>query len=143
MAQSLALRALQKKRGQLAGEIQKAERALAKMRRDLNTIDATLNIFEPQTNPDLIPAIRPRVRLLFFDYGEMTVLCYEAFRRAKGPLSTNQILDHALAAKGLEVDWRVRKKLYANVWRALSRMVQRGQVRRVVVEPEVWWELAL
>jgi hypothetical protein len=30
------------------------------MRRGPNTIDATLN--KPQTNPDLIPAVRPHVR---------------------------------------------------------------------------------
>jgi hypothetical protein len=82
MGSTFILSGLRKKRAHLSGEIQKAERALAKLRRDLNTVDATLNIFEPQTNPDLIPAVRPYARSLLFAYGELTVLAYDALRLA-------------------------------------------------------------
>ncbi len=142
MAQSHVLSALYKKRGRIAGEMQIAERALAKKRRELDTIDATINLFSPQTNPDLIPAIRPYSRSLFFDYGELVRLCYEALRKADGPMTTGRIADYAIQAKGLDVDRATRKGIVDIVRKGLGRLEARGRVRRVIVEPETWWELA-
>jgi len=51
-----------RKRGHLAGEIEAVQRALAKRRHALATLDAVLSMFEPNTNPELIPPIRPITR---------------------------------------------------------------------------------
>jgi len=60
-----AIIALRRKRAHLAGEIEAAQRALMKQRHALSMLDAVLNIFEPATNPELIPPIRPVKRGLF------------------------------------------------------------------------------
>ena len=75
MGDTFAILALRRKRAHLAGEIAQAERALAKQRHTLATIDAVINMFEPATDPELIPPIRPvSRRCMFFRHGEMTRL---------------------------------------------------------------------
>lgn len=59
MGYALVVAGLRRKRARMAGEIAHAERALAKMRRALDTLDATNTLCEPATNPELIPSARP------------------------------------------------------------------------------------
>ncbi len=84
-------------------------------------------LFSPQTNPELIPAIRPYSRSLFFDYGELARPCYETFREAGGPLTTGRIADYAILAKGLDVDRAARKGIVDIVRKGLGRMEARGR----------------
>lgn len=142
MVNTYAITALRRKRAHLAGQIAHAEKALAKLRRELNTIDATINLFEPATNPELIPAVRPYVRGVYFRYGELTRLCYKALREGEGPITVRSIADYAIAAKGLDVDQHVRERIAVQTRDALVRLAGRGMVRKIVDWPETWWELA-
>ncbi|HTC12090.1 MAG TPA: hypothetical protein VK726_25285 [Acetobacteraceae bacterium] len=69
MGKAFALAALRRKRAHLAGEMALPEKSLAKLRRALDTIDATINLFEPATNPELIAPVRPCVRGIYFQLG--------------------------------------------------------------------------
>jgi hypothetical protein len=69
-------------------------------------------------------------------------LCLEALREAQGPLRARSVAEYAMMAKGLPVDdAEVRTVLIEHVRMALIRLERRGMVRKVVVAPEVWWEL--
>jgi hypothetical protein len=71
MEDSYAIYALRRKRARMAGEIEKAQRAINKQRDELATLDAVILMFEPNGNPNLIPAIRPHsLRNLYFWRGE-------------------------------------------------------------------------
>ncbi len=63
---TFAISDLRQTRAGIAGEIAQANKALANLRRTLDTIDATLNLFGPATDPELIPPVRPLRRGLFF-----------------------------------------------------------------------------
>ena len=144
MGDTFAILALRRKRAHLAGEIAQAERALAKQRHTLATIDAVINMFEPATNPDLIPPIRPvSRRCMFFRHGEMTRLCVSALREADKPVQARWITEYAIAAKGLESDRHFREKLTEQFRAALKRLVAKGLVRQIVQWPDTWWELAI
>lgn len=134
---------LHRKRARIAGEIEAAERRLAPKREALAQVDALIRLFDPQTNPELIPAIRPASRrCMFFRHGEMSRLCRDALREAQGPLRARAVAEYALAAKGLEgVEPGVRGLVVEQVRVALYRLAKRGAVQRVVREPEVWWEV--
>jgi hypothetical protein len=133
---------LRRKRARLAGEIAAAEQGLAPVREALAQVDALIRLFEG-SNPELIPAIRPSARCMFFRHGEQQRLCVDALREAGKPLNTRRVMEYAILAKGLPAsEWAVRRVFLESMRIALKRLEKQGKVRRVVCEPEVWWELA-
>lgn len=143
MPDTFATSALRRKRAHIAGEIAQLEKALAKLRRARDTIDATLNLFTPATNPDLIPPIRPYTSNLFFRNGEQMRLCLDALREACKPVRTLGVTAYVMEAKGLpSEDGKLRTAILDQVRKALYRMEKRGLVRRMMTAPETWWELA-
>ena len=142
MPDTFAILALRRKRARIAGEIEAAERRIAPLRETLAHLDAVLRLFDAVRDPELIPAIRPCQRGLFFGHGQQTRLCLEALREAGRPMRARAVAEYAMMAKGLPVDDRhVCEGIADQVRIALTRLEKRGMVRRVVVAPEVWWEL--
>lgn len=142
MPDTFAILALRRKRARIAGEIDQAERRIEPLRAALAHRDAVLRLFDATSNPELIPAIRPSTRGTLFRHGEQMRLILDALREAEGPLRTRPITEYDILAKGLPTDdWRVREGIADQVRIALGRLERRGLVRRVVMAPEVWWEL--
>ncbi|HVC61916.1 MAG TPA: hypothetical protein VND19_16340 [Acetobacteraceae bacterium] len=142
MPDSFAILALRRKRAHLAGQIDQAERRIDPLRAALAHLDAVLRLFDATSNPELIPTIRPTTRGTFFRHGEQMRLCLEALREAGKPMRVRSVTEYAMLAKGLPVDdARVREGIADQVRIALGRMEKRGLVRRVVREPEGWWEV--
>ena len=133
---------LHRKRARLAGEIEAAEARIAPLREALAQVDAVIRLFSPGTNPELIPAIRPASQCLFFRHGEHSRLVLDAMREATKPVRAPWVADWCMMAKGLPVEERELRRMIAAATRvALGRLEKRGLVRRVMQEPEVWWEL--
>jgi len=142
MRDTFAISALRRQRARLAGEIEAAERKLATQRKTLAQVDAVIRLFEPASNPELIPSIRPTWRNLFFRHGEQMRLCLEALREAQGPLQARSVAEYAMRMKGPPVDdGSARTAVIEQVRIALRRMEKRGKVRRIIRAPETWWEL--
>jgi len=135
------MHALRRKRARLAGEIEKAERAIDPLREKLATIDAAIRIFEPDCNPEMIPSVRPLPRGLFFGYRELSRLTLDALREAGKPIALAGIVEWVIATKGLDEDARLRRHIGDCARANLLRMERRGVVRRILDEPEAWWEL--
>ena len=134
--------ALRRKRAYLAGEIAQAERQLADKYRTLKTLDATIQLFAHATNPELIPAIRPTRRGLFFREGEQMRLCITALRETGQPMSARQVAEHAMRAKGLPTDNApILRSIAVQVRVALGRLEGKGMVVRIVSAPDAWWAL--
>ena len=144
MGTTYAILQLRQKRARLSGEIEKAERLLSAQRQDLANLDAVIRLFEPETNPELIPSIRPvSRRSLFFHHGEQQRLCLDALRRANAPMRCRAIAEQAMLAKGLPIDKEALvQSVSLQVRVALFRLEAKGVARRIVTAPETWWELA-
>jgi hypothetical protein len=100
-----------------------------------------LLIFQPSADPELIHSIMPMRRCLQFRHGEQRWFCLEVLR--KGPATTRQVCEHAMKAKGMDLDDApLRRAITEQVRVALARMAVRGVVRKVIEAPEVWWEVA-
>ena len=142
MGNTFVLSGLRDKRARLAGEIDHAQRELAKQREALATLDAVILMFDSANNPELIPAIRPHsVRCLYFRHGERSWLCLNALREAGKPVSVRWVAEHCLAAKGLDPEWRVREQIIEGVRQSLHRIAAKGVARKILDFPETWWEL--
>lgn len=142
MGYKTTISGLRRKRAHLAGEIEAGAHRLVQDRAALAALDATLRLFHPDANPEQIVTIRPARRCLNFRHGEQRRYCLEALRDAGCPLSTRQITEYVMRAKGLALDdglpWvRIREQ----VRRVLMRTAKRGLMRQLVSEPEAWWEL--
>ena len=138
-----AIMQLREKRARLAGQIEKAERALDATRRDLANLDAVIRLFEPKANPELIPSIRPVSRRnLFFRHGEQMRLACDMLRDAEKPMRCRSIAEGVMMRKGLPTeDPTLVQTISLQVRVALFRLEARGLARRIVKAPEAWWEL--
>jgi hypothetical protein len=126
----------------LAGEIEAVERAIAKQRETLATLDATLRLFHPDADPNHVTSIRPISRCSLFRQGEQRRLCREALRDAGAPLPTRLVAEYLMRAKGMDVaDKKLRREMLENTRLVVARMEARGIARKITVEPEAWWEL--
>ena len=135
---------LREKRARLAGEIEKAKRVLAANQPDLANIDAVIRLFEPETNPELIPSIRPvSRRSLFFKHGEQQRLVCNVLHAAGKPMRCRAVAEDVMLRKGLPVENEgLVQSVSLQVRVALFRLEERGITRRIVKAPETWWELA-
>lgn len=145
MGDTYAIHAMRRKRAHLAGEIQAAERALERQRKELATLDAVLRMFAPTSNPELIAPIQPRRgRNPFFRRGEQQRLILAALREGGKPMSCRQIADFVFAAKGIgDAPALALREMRERARLALYQLESRGLIRRIVSAPEVWWELAV
>jgi hypothetical protein len=120
---TFAIYAPHRKRAHIAGEIDAAARAIAKQRETLATPDAVIWLFEPESNPEQIPAIRPASRrCVFFQHREVTRLCLAALRDAAKPVPRRYVDEYAIQAKGLDVDRRVGERITEQVRRTPARL---------------------
>jgi hypothetical protein len=79
---------------------------------------------------------------LFFQYKEPGRLCLNALRVAGKPITLDQIASHVMLAKGLPDDRNLRKRVTDTARQSLMRQAQKGRVRCILDEPDMWWELA-
>lgn len=142
MGNTFVISGLRNKRARIAGQIAVDQQAIAKRQEQIAMLDAVILMFSPDCNPDMIPPIRPGSHGLFFGYRELSRFCMDCLRQANGPISLDQIVDRAIEAKGFTADRRLRRHVGDTARASLLRMVRRGLVRKIVDEPDVWWELA-
>ncbi len=101
-------------------------------------------MFEPASNPELIPAIRPvSMRCLYFRHGEQKRLVLTALREANKPVSCRYVVEYALAAKGLDLPPRAKANVTERVRATLANLAEQSLVRKLVNWPDTWWELAV
>ena len=79
--QPIAVSALRNMRSKIAGEIEMHSREIDRLRSELVHLDATMQLFDPETDPSDVPALRryPR-RTEWFARGEVTQRIYETLR---------------------------------------------------------------
>src|SRR5258706_12006567 len=141
MGNTFVLSGLRDKRARIAGEIIQAQEIVARRSKELMAIDAVLRLFTHDTDPDMIAPIRPSTRGLFFQYRELGRLCLDALRLAGKPVTLDHIANHVMLAKGLPEDKHLRKHVIDSARQSLMRQALKGRVRRILDEPDMWWEL--
>jgi hypothetical protein len=133
--------ALRDKRAYLAGHIKTLEAEIAQARVDLIHVDATLKLFDPAIEPEGIPSKR-KAPSRYFAFGELARVCLEAMREERRPVTTAQLGARFMASRGLNGQ---DKTLFPNFQKTalgiLSRLAQRGVVKRTDEGRETFWTL--
>lgn len=96
----LTIQILRAKQAQIEDTIERYENKLAQARADLAHVSAALTIFEASGDPSDLLRYTNLKRL--FRYREMYAICRDALER-EGPLSTRELTDRVMKAKGLDV----------------------------------------
>jgi hypothetical protein len=138
----VAVGALVRKRGEIAGIIADMEKRLAAHRADLVHIDNALRLMNSPIAGDAIPARKPRPRNTgYFTHGELSRRVYETLR-VRETVSAAELADDALRAKGLD-DKAVRATFIGRFLVRLDQMALRGHVERIKDGQAVRWRLVI
>ena len=92
MADTHVISALSTKRGEILGSIKYYKQLISSLDKDLQNIDATIKIFEPDYKFGSEKVVNKHIRNRFFNTGEEKVLVLEVLRNSKLPISTVNII---------------------------------------------------
>jgi hypothetical protein len=95
--------ALRDKRSELAELVIELEKQLCRHRANLAHIDATMRLFDPRIGPKAVSANQPNGRHEWFSRGECRRLIYDVLHDAPKPMTTREITDAVVPAKGIFV----------------------------------------
>src|SRR5207237_10120408 len=116
---------LRRKRDEIAASIRLYEQQLAQARADLAHVTAAIRIFEASGDPKGMARYVDTHRL--FKRGEPIALCKVAL--TKGPMTTRELAQHVMAAKGLDIGDKVLTKgIGLQLIHALRMQNKRGRI---------------
>ena len=131
MADTHVISALVKKRAELRGDIIHYKQLIATLDKDLQTIDATIKIFDVDYDISSIkPVIKSRNR--FFNNGEAKVLVLEVLKSSNLPLSTDKISEIIATNRNLAFENKADKSNFQkSILLALNTCLSNGIVEKV------------
>jgi hypothetical protein len=131
MADSHVISALVKKRAELRGDIIHYKQLIATLDKDLQTIDATIKIFDVDYDISSIkPVIKSRNR--FFNNGEAKVLVLEVLKNNSLPISTDKISEIIATNRNLAFENKTDKSSFQkSILLALNTCLSNNLVEKV------------
>jgi hypothetical protein len=123
------LSGLLRKRAELAGEIEHADTMLRQLRIDLDALDQTIRLFDPDIDLEEIkPKPLPPRHQAF--RGELSRLLLDTLRQSNRPMSVQELASRVMAERGLNAtDKRLARAILKRVGAALRHLRSRSQVR--------------
>jgi hypothetical protein len=136
-----ALAALKRKRGDMAGEIQRMKGMLAYRQEQLAHLDASIKLLDPDFPVETIPPKRPR-QVKLFRHGELGRTIMDALRKAEGiSLPVSEIVNALIEDKGYGQG--ARPALSHRVRANLAYLSRRGMVTKSGDRETARWALAI
>jgi hypothetical protein len=136
----IAVGALARKRGEIAGIIADLEKQLAAHRADLVHIDNAMRLLNSPLVGDAIPIRKPRRRNTgYFVHGELSRRVYEALRDREA-VSGAELADVAMTDKGIN-DPQLRATFITRFLARLAQMAITGTIERIGGGNGVRWRL--
>ena len=143
MTESHVVSALIRKRAELAGQIEHAQTTLRQLIIDLDNLDATLRLFEPDIElAEIKPKPFPPRHAAF--KGEVARVIFSALRQSDRPLSTHELTQMVMAERGLNTaDPKLVRTIGKRVGSSLRHHRSKGTVRSAKgPESFLLWEIA-
>jgi hypothetical protein len=102
MSNSFVISGLTAKRAELSGESGEAEKRLERLRADLDSLDATIRLFDPTAKPSTIKPKVKRTAKQQFRTGELTRVTLSVLRKAERPMTVREIAAEVATVCGLD-----------------------------------------
>jgi len=130
MVETHVISALAKRRAELVGEIEHSQLHTRKLIEDLDHLDATIRQFDPDYKVEEIKPKGFRPPSDWASRGEMSRVVLDVLRRAKEPLTTQEIAKEIMKARGLPMnDAKLLRKMTKRTGVALRGQRDNGLVR--------------
>ncbi len=126
--------ALVDKRGEIAGQIERAQIALRRLIADLDHVDACIRIFAPELATETIKTrpVPPQHQAL---RGEVKRTALDRLRRATGPITTGEIAEAVMAARRLDTtDQELLSLFIRRIGACMRQMRLKGVVEQVELD---------
>lgn len=125
------LSGLIKKRAELAGLIEHHQTLLRQHIIDLDSLDSTIRLFDPDIDLEEIKPKPLPPRAVAFK-GEVSRIIFGALREAAGPMTTQQLAQFVMAERGLNTaDKKLVKTVAKRVGSALRHHRAKGTLRSI------------
>ena len=132
MADSHVISALSSKRGEILGSIKHYKQLISSLDKDLQNIDATIKIFEPDYKFGSEKVVNKHTRNRFFNNGEAKVLVLEVLKNSSLPLSTDKISDIIATNRNLAFENKTDKSNFQkSILLALNTCLSNNLVEKV------------
>jgi hypothetical protein len=132
MADSHVISALSSKRGEILGSIKHYKQLISSLDKDLQNIDATIKIFEPDYKFGSEKVVNKHTRNRFFNNGEAKVLVLEVLKNSSLPLSTDKISDIIATNRNLTFENKTDKSNFQkSILLALNTCLSNNLVQKV------------
>jgi hypothetical protein len=132
MSESHVVSALVAKRAELTGLIEHFQSQIRQISMDVDHLDATLQLFDPDYDLSSIKPKGIRSSNPWFAKGEISRLALDALRTASAALSTCDIAEVLIARKGIVIaGTKERDRLIKSLLGALQQIRKRGAVEIV------------
>ena len=131
MADTHVISALSTKRGEILGSIKHYKQIISSLDKDLQTIDATIKIFEPNYKFGSEKIVNKH-RNRFFNNGEAKVLVLEVLKNSNLPISTDKIANIIATNKNLSFENKIDKSNFQkSILLALNTCLSNNLVEKV------------
>ena len=140
MADPHVISALREKRAELSGELIAAENRIVQLRADIDSLDRTIRIFDPTSEPHTIRPILRRKKPTLIPRGQCSRAILDMLRQAVAPMTAREIAAQLAARYQMEAsNIDAMKALVAKVRNTLARQKalvseQRGDAKAWRVE---------
>ena len=135
MADSHVISALSTKRGEILGSIKHYKQLISSLDKDLQNIDATIKIFEPDYKFGSEKVVNKHTRNRFFNNGEAKVLVLEVLKNSSLPISTDKISEIIATNKNLSFENKTDKSNFQkSILLALNTCLSNNLVEKVSKE---------
>jgi hypothetical protein len=121
------LQGLIKKRAEISGALANMHETVGKMVRDLEHIDATIKLIDPDYQPEGISPKMFRPPEDWSKRGQMSRMILSILRTAKEPMTSREIAAKMIFERGLATDMKMLKLMSRRVGSSLRDMRDKGR----------------
>jgi hypothetical protein len=132
MADPHVITTLKAKRAELSGELIAAEKRIVELRADISSLDRTIRVFDPTSEPHTIRPILRRKKPTLIPRGQCSRAVLDMLRSADGPMTAREIATQLAARYQMDTS----NALVAKVRNTLAR--QKGLASETRGDAKAW-----
>jgi hypothetical protein len=138
MADPHVISALKQKRAELSGELIAAEKHILQLRDDISSLDRTIGVFDPTSQPHTIRPILRRKKPTIIPRGQCSRAILDMLRHADSSMTAQEIAAQLAARYQMDAsNVDAMKALVAKVRNTLPR--QKGLASEARGDAKAWW----
>jgi hypothetical protein len=118
------------KRRELSGELKHYQLIINKLTTDLNAIDISISLFDPNIKPRELKPIRFSTKNRYFKHSETITLVFDVLREADEPIITSDLVKQVMIKKEYDP---TDKELYAGIFGTVRATLNAQEKKGILI----------